>query len=1246
MRGGQNEYKINDVLGQNFVQFVGLLKNGKLSDFTFANYGELTTSTSATAANQPKPTDIHYDFSEFLMAATAAFRQLEEPDVKKIGIAGQYADQVSNMYDELVSGKATSGFVSPETSKFNFKQLPFHEHGNLKYLLPGFNLLPYTDTVYTTVKISEIALAKAIRYMYHVIALLDLTALDVRDVMLLLRADNVYFIPFVDNIIDTLTNSVYYAKQSPLPDTPDTLSLLRNGVIGALTTIAVQIINTFKNLPVSTGVLPVDYTNTVNDTFTDQNKFKPYLQKVGVDVPASVNNIASALTKINDAFFESNVNAATAVPDADQLKAYIRNALYNPVYLDNNLVISDLDPASNEYNEVKPLFEELKLQKGGLRRRNNKEDNSYKNWDNNSRYDEMTGGKGKGKGMPNKNIGVIGVIGGNKIPSFPFLYGPASTLDNHLRLVTDPSQGSQGANAEIVNYDSVKTIYEFNKDSGIVKELVAYGTPNNNNGSRVVVLGILNALISKQLGIDHVPNTEIETEIGKALRAYTTVYTRIRNIPTDITSLIKTSAYRDQFVSEFTRQTYKSLSIDANNKLVKAAASLADANKPKLDKDYIWSFYSEVAVKNPSFYQEFFNLVRLQNTSVSNNQGYEDEAPFTEALNARPDERQFYRFNVKKSVGYTRLRNLQYGGAARYGDIVLITLVPDYPTDGSVTGIWLSSTVRIDDAALRATAPESVRIIVRSVYNTAAGTQQVTVYNTTIDLTNLATRVGTTGLFLRNFPALFNNFLRGLSRGTQPKSTWKEGELLISEHMLKEGNTWERDGEVFVKRGKDGNVETVEPQDNCAFIDDTRKCLDFLQFCLPATDQASYETNCRRLLDFNFKFNPSITELKKQVQKINPQVAFAILNQFHFGSYTDTETREPVPGFHRYKVQSVGSWLEELMTGVPVDRCQRPIAIGAAANADAFKCGSLREQLGALANTIIAMASDPDKHNFFTYLDVLVHWVNANQQVLNREELTAPEYSGVYPDINKSYKTYSYFNPYRPAEIRLRGVACGLERLKSNIMNELSGAKASTTISSIASVPLGIEMPLSRQGFMSPLPFGGLVPMLGGAGIFETEMQMNNLNQPYGFVLFEDIYKDLLHTMGNLVGPKRVKLTENTRNKIETKLHTFKEAEQALMKSLKNLIERNKLYQASRGHVNSYVDDQGQYAAILSKHSNLLNLSSAYNKKAVNLVDLFQTIANAILTKIETPAASGATSGSAYQRPMTMDYHYTAGKKN
>jgi hypothetical protein len=1207
LRGG-NDYKINEILGKNFKDFVSLLRGNDLSKFTFEAYGDKSASING-GPNTPKPNDLHYDFTQYLMATTIAFREIESPDVEKAAITEEYANDFYKMYDELINAESgtrtTGGLISPEKYSFYYKELPYYEGKgiNIKYLSSVLHFLPYTDKVFENYNDTPAgALVNAIRYLYHFISLLDLDNINVKDIMVLLRTDNAVFIPLVDDIVDTVSNSVYFTKASNLPSGDEaSKAVIREGVINGLTIIAEEIINELRAVPTNPGILPVKYEDIRTLNFTNGKDVAEYFGKLinSTNAP-TINNITNNLYGSVGGYYnlyDAAPNASKAVPDEAQRKAYAFNSLMNPYYLSKDFA---------EEIDAKKITGEL-VQMGGFKK---------------------------------KPVAP----GAGKTISLPFLYGPETPAGKRF-LTTYPTQG----NFNNANLMGLPAINRFNNYIDLVTD---YGT-NRENGIKVALLSIATYFIINNKRFNQMAGlgNDIAEHIRKNLQAYTKYITRIRSIPRNAEDIIK--RYRESFVSEFVNRSYKDYYINpSTNKLEARLPAMArptgESKKSNLTNPTIENFYTNVVAADPQFYSEFFNLVRLADTPAG--KGYNGDVPLGEAKTLPKSELVNYRLNVKKNIGYSRLHNLQYGGAdaSSYGDIVLISLIADYPTNGSIGDDWVTKTEKISKVELTKRGTNAIRDIARITYvSKPAGTGIINVMGVDVNVIDIQ-RYAVSGFMYKRYPEFLKNYLRGLASESYivPGTTWKEGELLISEHMLKEGNTWQRNGDHFVKYDKDGKeIDNVPLEDSCTFINDTRECLAFLTECLPSSSELDYNTFCVKLLDFEFATGVGMKVLKEEVQKIDPSVAFAILRKLRFGSYLEEEKYDPVKGFRRYKVQSVGSWLEELMTGLPKDRCKKYTA----PVKSEFGCGPLKEQLGALADIIIKMAQDPKKHNFFNYLDILVHWVNANPQVLNPEETVGVVLKQNYPKISNSFRTYDYVDPYRPAEIRLRGLSCGLDRLKSNIMNELSGANVGATISTIANVPLGIEMPLSRYGFTNPIPFGGVTPMIGGH-LYDIDAEFTKWNQAYGYELFDSIFRDLYSTMGNLVGKRGIKLTNNTNDHIKEKLEKFKETEEALRKSLKSFIERNKLFQASRGHINSFDLNDTQFATVLEKHSNLLSIGSAYNRRAVNLIDLFQTITKAILTKIDegsTVKSDGKTDGSKYERPLTMDFHYHQfGKKN
>lgn len=1215
LRGGANEYKISDILGPKFKQFVDLVENQKFERFLFKNAEDKAT----TGLNAPDKNDLHYDFSEYIMAASAAFRQIENPDLGKAEVVGQYGDIIYKIFDELISGNLTTGGRDPPKTPLDFIQLPYeYNNPSIKYLVPGFHLLSYSDKIYPNANGDpENALVNVIRYLHHFIALLELDTLDARQVITFLKGDNFYFMKYVKEVVDIFMATDYFAKSANLPANAD---IIREGVINGLTAVAVQIINKYKNIaPASSFKIPYDGIKTLDVTTGDinaqRNAIYGYFKTLGI-----ANTQAAAIVDPIVAIDNMQQHGANAIKIAgltpERLLKYTIDGLLNPFYIlgqwKDKVVPTDL------------------VQTGG-------------DW-----KSKQTGGKNP---PATPKVATTGPL----LVRLPFLYGPVNTIPGanlgFQYVIFGTIQGDQATDAHIVT-TKINLIAKTTMTDGVLPKIVDISASPNDNPARVVVLTLLNYLIVKNMKIlDITPvRDEISDAMKKALVGYEKIATRLKRIPTDNFDK-ELAEFRESFVSEFTLSTGKYYTWDTANKQLgsvigaplpgqAAALPRGPVAKNNLQNPEIKDFYMKVVLQNPVFYNRFFNLVRTGPTAVG--AAASGEVPINEAQAVSDADLANYRLNVRKETGYARLTGGQRGGL--FGDAIFISLIPDYPTDGSVLNVWLSRTQMVTQAILQARDREAIRFIARSVYNSAPADVTVTIYGYPINLVQLAQRMATSGLFQLNYQDYFKSMLQSAMSGqTAPisKPTWKEGELKISEHMLRAASNWEREGNDFVRRNEKGDIIQQEAADSCGLIkESSRRCLDFFSQCFASND-ANFPAACTDILNFNFDLNLPMTTLRDEIMKINPSIAFGMLNKLKFGSYLMEEEREPLRGFRRYKVQSVGSWLEELIAGT--DRCAAPVA----QQQNPCDPRPLREQLGGIADAIIAMARDNTKYPFFNYLDALVQWVNANPQVLNPEEIKNPTVGYNYPKINNSFRTYNYFNPYKPAEIRLRGVSCGLERLKSSILNELSGSNGSAMISTIANIPLGIEMPLARPGFVSAIPFNNMIPMHGG-NIYDTEAELRNINSQFGYDMFYQIYQDLVNTMKSMKGDRKIGLTYDTQQNIQGKLDTFKTTEETLRKSLIGLIERNKLYQASRGYINPYdIVDDNKYAATLAKHSNLLNLSSAYNKKAINLIDLFQTIAKAVLGKLDDGVKSGpVVSTPGYERPMTADYRTSFGKKN
>ena len=206
-RGGA-DYPIDDILGIKFHQFITLLNEGRnFSSFTFDPYSK---KEIGSGENSPKANDIHYDFTEFLISATDEFRKIETPDITKPEVSGDFVNNISKVYDELINGTFTSGAFTPPDSAFTFLQMPF-QVGKFKHLVDGFNLLPFSGQVYFDHDINQRTdLVHAIRYLRHFIALLNLDGgLNGREVIEFLTND-LHFMNYVSGIFEAFTSAGDY----------------------------------------------------------------------------------------------------------------------------------------------------------------------------------------------------------------------------------------------------------------------------------------------------------------------------------------------------------------------------------------------------------------------------------------------------------------------------------------------------------------------------------------------------------------------------------------------------------------------------------------------------------------------------------------------------------------------------------------------------------------------------------------------------------------------------------------------------------------------------------------------------------------------------------------------------------------------------------------------------------------------------------------------------------------------------
>ena len=320
---------------------------------------------------------------------------------------------------------------------------------------------------------------------------------------------------------------------------------------------------------------------------------------------------------------------------------------------------------------------------------------------------------------------------------------------------------------------------------------------------------------------------------------------------------------------------------------------------------------------------------------------------------------------------------------------------------------------------------------------------------------------------------------------------------------------------------------------------------------------------------------------------------------------------------NRDVVESVGEWLQNLP--------------------------SLKERFGDKYNAIhtYLIKTPGEANKFLRYLEVLVAWVNANPQVLNEEESfdAAFKRTGIFCNHQPSYNMYDYIpRPVHPLRQRTISLCDGLIRLKASTENDLSGFNAPTIISNIYKVP-EMSMPFNPAMLISSNPRVLQGMMYGGSHEFERSLQ--NIKDSYGHKVYDSIFKNLKSMMegmshSNNEGVKqyKIKLKEKSDRAIKDKLEKLEAAEKQVVKAIEDIINDKKLYVASHGHLDlrqvERKDAAGKDDAdalkkarkeVLKKHADLLTLSSAYNRRSIEMNNTLQAIATLFLEKLE---ASGA----------------------
>lgn len=90
----KDDYKINEILGEKFRQLMPVIESGILDQFL---YKESDKKIDSLSTDKPDPNDVWYQLVEYLIAAAAAFKEIENPDITKVQISEKYAAMVNTI---------------------------------------------------------------------------------------------------------------------------------------------------------------------------------------------------------------------------------------------------------------------------------------------------------------------------------------------------------------------------------------------------------------------------------------------------------------------------------------------------------------------------------------------------------------------------------------------------------------------------------------------------------------------------------------------------------------------------------------------------------------------------------------------------------------------------------------------------------------------------------------------------------------------------------------------------------------------------------------------------------------------------------------------------------------------------------------------------------------------------------------------------------------------------------------------
>jgi hypothetical protein len=420
---------------------------------------------------------------------------------------------------------------------------------------------------------------------------------------------------------------------------------------------------------------------------------------------------------------------------------------------------------------------------------------------------------------------------------------------------------------------------------------------------------------------------------------------------------------------------------------------------------------------------------------------------------------------------------------------------------------------------------------------------------------------------------------------------------------LKDQKEWSRDENGILQKftkGPDGKFTQklpLELKDMCLTgvdIDET-KCTTFLESA--GLNKTIYSDTLLKNLQEYFNDtsgklinNFDTTTLAKVLGNVHPNLAAHVLLNFGFKRVTE---KNPNTGLVTDTLQDVKSWLRDLSND--------KIAESKFGNSTNVK--NLRDAVGLNGNFGV------QAQNILTYFHILREWVTANPGVLNDEFVwkNPTDIKLDEPAPNNKFKLYAYKSPQ--LKIALSKVNDNLSRLKTTILKYGGTFNPEKTLNDTIKTPWPLHAPLNPYAYA--FPHSPLNPQMfmgqagGDASAIQAELEKNGLS---GAKLLKEAYNSIVGILK--VDPINKTVSDHTDTEMNDRLKKLEEAEASVYQSMNNLVDRYRLYIASKGQIDVLRVQDDDLPALMKKHTELFNKTQSYTKKCTNIITCLQKLAD------------------------------------